>query len=392
MNSEKPGVVYYRLTCKSSSGDGRKIDRSVNSDIYGADASVIETEKERIISQLRLIYCIIESRANSAQEFTIGNVTEDFRKALAGDESMKQIVEKSRSDFPLRSDLVSICREFKGSFKFVFTKLRGRNNEDLCTYIFNKSQELRNEDRNSLARNYLSLLANLRAYSCGAEMLFGCINADYVHRYADWLKESDITESTQSFYLRCLQLVLNKASSEGLIGDTSGWFRDVNTKIKFPRKTNRNKDGLDRALLLKLESLDLSENEQLSLVRDMFMFGLYCGGMELVDVANLTPDNLHNGVLTFRRRKKGLIRTIPLCESALKILAHYNDLQGNHLFPLLDKFPNVLYNSVRGIVDKNMREIGRIIGFEKLSFGMNVAAYKLLVSNINVPELLLKQV
>lgn len=56
--------------------------------------------------------------------------------------------------------------------------------------------------------------------------------------------------------------------------------------------------------MLKIENLDLNSNESLLLVRDMFIFGLYCGGMELVDVLHLTEESIRNGVLSFHCRLK----------------------------------------------------------------------------------------
>lgn len=44
--------------------------------------------------------------------------------------------------------------------------------------------------------------------------------------------------------------------------------------------------------MLKIENLDLNSNESLLLVRDMFIFGLYRGGMELVDVSHLTEESI----------------------------------------------------------------------------------------------------
>lgn len=56
--------------------------------------------------------------------------------------------------------------------------------------------------------------------------------------------------------------------------------------------------------MLKIENLELNSNESRLLVRDMFIFGLYRGGMELVDVSHLTEEGIRNGVLSFHCRLK----------------------------------------------------------------------------------------
>lgn len=135
-NREKPGVVFYRVT-RYGSGE-KKIERTVNSDIHGSDEGIIQVEREKILSQIRLLYCIIERREDSKEPYTIDDALNDFRKALVGDESMAEVIAKSKTEFPIRRDIVSICLEFRGAFNFVFSG-RKDNRESLFDYIFNNS-------------------------------------------------------------------------------------------------------------------------------------------------------------------------------------------------------------------------------------------------------------
>lgn len=385
-DSNKPGVVFYRIA--SYGLHEPRIERSVNSDIRGTDESILQIERERIISQIRLLYCIIEKHEISGSPFSVDDVVKDFREALLGAESMTDIIAKSRTDFPFRQDLVSVCRNFKKHFKFIFIQRNEVNKENMFEYILNLSQVLKNENRNSLAKNYLSLLSSLRTFVYEKDIDFMEIDRGFILRYAEWLKRSDISDSTQSFYLRNFRAILNKANRDGVIGDISGWFDEVNTHIHFTPTVPKGK--LDRNILLKIENLDLNSNESLSLVRDMFIFGFYCGGMELVDVAHLTEENIRNGVLSFHRRLKGQIKKVLLGSSALNILNKYTCKSGAYLFPLLDRSRGILFSTAQNYVAKNMKEIGQIIGFPELTFGMNILAFNSLISSVNISELLLK--
>lgn len=386
-DTEKAGVVFYRITAKEN-GKGRRSDRNVNSDIYAADSSVLKTERPVILSQLRLLYCIIERREESKDSFSIDDIVGDFRKALSGDESMEEVIAKSQVDFPLRNDIVSVGREFKGDFKFVFPKQTDINARNIYGFIFNLTQSLKSERRTSQARNFISLLANLKLYAEGNEINFHEIDQDFVIRYADWLKHIGISDSTQSFYLRNLRTVLNKAHENGLIGLTSGWFHDVNTSIEH--SPERYDIDLNRELLLRIESLDLSGDKQTALVRDMFMFGFYCGGMELIDIANLGYSNMRGNVLIYQRRLKGLERKVVLGEHALKIINRYSGESDKYLFPLLSESEYALFASVRNYVCQSLKIIGRAVNYQKLSFNMNITAYHSIMSEVNIPEILLK--
>ena len=271
--TEQMGVVFFRIMGQPE-GNGKRPQRSVNSDIRASDSSVLKTERPVILSQLRLLYCVIERREDSKEPYNIDDVLDDFRKALSGDQSKIEVIAKSQTDFPLRNDIVSVGREFKGDFKFVFPKQTDISAGNLYGYIFNLSQSLKNEKRPSQAKNFASLLASLKLFAEGKDIYFYEINKEFIIRYADWLKHLNISDATESFYLRNLRTVLNKAHDEGYIGPTSGWFQDVNTSIGHSAKISDSK--LNRDLMLSIESLDLSGNKNDALVRDMFMFGFYC--------------------------------------------------------------------------------------------------------------------
>ena len=232
-NSNKPGIVFYRIA--SYGLHEPRIERCVNSDIRGTDESILQIERERIIFQIRLLYCIIEKHEISGSPFRVDDVVKDFREALLGAESMTDIIAKSRTDFPFRQDLVSICRNYKKHFKFIFIQRNEVNKDDMFEYILNLSQALKNENRNSLAKNYLSLLSSLRTFVYKTVFDFKEIDQNFILRYAEWLKQTGISDSTQSFYLRNFRAILNKASRDGVIGDISGWFDEVNTRIYILR-------------------------------------------------------------------------------------------------------------------------------------------------------------
>lgn len=382
----KPGIVFFRIA-RHGLREAR-IERCVNSDIKGADEGVLQTERERIISQIRLLYCVIERREGQGEPFTIDDVVNDFRKALLGEESMADVIAKSRTNFPLRRDIISIGREFKGAFQYEFPTPAKENGDDLSAYILSLTQSLRNDRRNSLAHSFASLLSSLREFVKTDEIKFADIDAGFVRDYAGWLKQTGITESTQSFYLRTLRTILNKAQKDGLVEVSPEWFMEVNTRIYKPSEIRDTK--LSRDVLLKIENLDLPSNGPLALVRDMFMFGFYCEGMELVDIANLTTENIKDGLMVYRRRQKGVKKVVVLGREAKKIIKRYISPGQHYLFPLLGTSDHIMFSSVSNYVRQYLKTIGEKVGFPQLTFSMNIGAYKSLMSSVNVSELLLK--
>ena len=385
-NRAKPGVVFYRVTRYGY--DGPKIERNVNSDIHGSDDGIIKVAREKIISQIRLLYCIIERWEDSREPYAIDDVLKDFRMALAGDDAMAVDIARSKTIFPLRPEIVSIGREFKGAFTFMFSGHRD-NSKNLFDYIFNLKQGLRNERRESRANSFASLQSSLRGFAVSDNVKFEDVNAEFIHGYADWRRQKGVIESTQAFYLRTLRSILNKAQTDGLIEVTPDCFKGVDTRV-YKSSESKNKT-LSRELLLKIETLDLSSDKPLALARDMFMFGFYCGGMELVDIANLTLENVRNDKLVFRRRSKGLEKIVLLGKQAMKILKKYRRNRQQYLFPLLDEAGAVTFSAVSNNVRLNLLTVGTMIGFPSLTFSLNISTYKSLISSVNISELLLGQ-
>lgn len=400
-NPEKAGVVFYRIGSGQPEADGRRFERVVNSDIHASDDRVLVAEKPKILGQLRLLYCVVEHLEDSGKEYTIENVVDDFRKALTGHSSMSKVIAKSKTDFPLRRDIISVGRKYRDDFQYIIpAHLRQDNRDDITVsldtdpakdflaYLSSLSQKMKAESRIAYNKNIRALISSLQRF-CGENIPFEKLNGNFISEYAEWLKTEDIVDATQAFYLRNLRSILGKVHEDGLIPPYQDWFNNINTNANYARTTD--KKVLDADLLKKMACLNLSNYNRFALYRDMFMFGFYCGGMELIDIANLTWNNVKDGYLLFNRRKIGLEKKIFLGEKSLALINKYRTAGSRYLFPLLDDNGNILFSTVQNYVLTGMRAIGNLIGFPKLSFSMNITTYDHMVSNTNVAELLLKQ-
>lgn len=276
--------------------------------------------------------------------------------------------------------------------------------EGLLEFISRRGAELKADGRTSSARSYVSLANSLSAFvgvrsgagssstanavsnvgsSSPAEdcrtVSFGEVDREFVAAYSEWLAESGVTDSTQSFYLRTLRSVMRHAASEGLCRLDGELFRGMNTRVIFRKEVAP--EVPDRETIRRMEAMDLSELPDEELVRDMFLFGFHCRGMELVDLMNLRRDALQGETLCFRRRSKGLTRTVRLDAKALEIAEKYRNSGGEFLFPLHDRTAGMQPSSVHNAVGRAIKAIGKTAGFPTLTFGMNIGAWKRL-SNV----------
>ena len=68
---------------------------------------------------------------------------------------------------------------------------------------------------------------------------------------------------------------------------------------------------------------------------DVFAFTYYCGGINFVDIANLTKDNIAEDRLIYKRQKTNKLIKIPLQPQARAIIEKYLTDESPYLFPIL---------------------------------------------------------
>lgn len=380
------GVVAATVISYRKDADDYGMIRKIRLDICGADRSVIRDRKSEIAAKLRLLYCVIERLAESRKKFSLGDIVSDYRRAMAGECVFADMVAKAGTRFPLRADLVTVGPEFRGSFEYIYPRKRV-NYDSLTDYIDAQVISLRNECKVSRARAYEYTCARLREYTGRDNLSFGIVDKPFIAGFAAWLKDGGIAPSTQSFYLRTLRSILNHAREENLIAVDDNLFRGIDTKVLFDRTTGMESVALNRETIRKIRQLDLCDSME-ALVRDMFLFGFYCRGMELVDIAHLTPGNIRSGILVYNRRQAGKEVAVPLEPDAAEIVRRYDSGSGKYIFPFLYDDGRLPFATMRNRVQVAIKKIGTSVGFPALTFSMNIAAYRNILSQCRVSALL----
>lgn len=85
----------------------------------------------------------------------------------------------------------------------------------------------------------------------------------------------------------------------------------------------------------RIRGLDLSESPTLAYARDMFMISFMLRGMSFIDMAFLRKNDLHNGYITYRRRKTGQLLTIKWAKEMQTMLMKYPENTSDYLLPII---------------------------------------------------------
>lgn len=216
------------------------------------------------------------------------------------------------------------------------------------------------------AETYTSTLHSFMRFRNGDDIMLEEISSDLMMEYEAFLKLHGVTMNTISFYNRILRAVYNRAVEKGLTAQCYP-FKHVYTGIDKTVK---------RAVTLKtirrIKELDLSLKPGLDFARDMFLFSFYTRGMSFIDMAYLKKSDLHNGVLSYRRRKTGQQMFIRWESCMQEILDKYPVNETGYLLPII-KTPDkerLQYRNMQRLVNNKLKEISTMAGLQ-----MNLTMY-----------------
>lgn len=244
----------------------------------------------------------------------------------------------------------------------------------LSTHI----ESLRKMGRVGNSYVYLNLFKTLHNfYGKQLDFMFSAIDIGFCNKLETWMRQRNYEEVTMSFYFRTLRALYNKAVEAKCADRTRNPFPEYKLS-RFSRQTK--KRALPKMDVMKLLTADCSDMKTITqLARDIFAFSYYCGGISLVDIANLTPENIVNGRLVYKRQKTHRGINLLILDEARKIIKTYAEYQkdAHYLFPILDvrihKTPMQKYNRVRKLCGQLNRELAVLR--KKLKIEGNVTTY-----------------
>ena len=184
---------------------------------------------------------------------------------------------------------------------------------------------------------YLSSYDNLKNFNKGKKLnyTFSHIDVVFCKKFEDWMRRKGNKDTTISYQFRTLRAAFNRAITAKVVSKEKNPFSEF--KLSH-LNTKTMKRALSKADILKIMDADCHEKSELSqLAHDLFCFSYLCGGISLVDMANLTPENIMEGRLIYQRQKTHGSINLQLSDRALQIISKYSDYQkkANYFFPIL---------------------------------------------------------
>ena len=241
---------------------------------------------------------------------------------------------RKRAEKEMR-DIREIIRELDCSgetytLSEILNRYRSLPSESGFLYHMKKEMEtLWENGQYGTSRNYRRALNSFSTFLDGNDIPFSSLDSALACRYEAWLWQQRVAKNSSSFYMRILRAVYNKAVKQGIAVQTFP-FREVYTGV-----ARTSKRAVDEETILKLQRIDLSDSPALALSRDMFVFSYCARGMAFVDMAYLKKKDLHNGILTYRRKKTGQQLSIKWEQCMQEIIEKYPPNPTEYLLPII---------------------------------------------------------
>ena len=245
-------------------------------------------------------------------------------------------------------------------------------------FLTSHIQLLRDNGKVGNSYAYLNLRTTLHNFH-GKKLnfLFNAVDVAFCNKFEAWMRKHQFEDTTMHYYFRTLRSTYNKAIEAKFANREKSPFIEYKLS-RFSTKTK--KRALSKESVKKILKMDCSDmGEKARLAHDVFSFSYYCGGISLIDVANLTPDNIIDGRLIYERQKTHGMINLVMLDEAKDIIDQYTTYQkrAGYLFPILDTRKHITpmqkFNRVRKLCWQLNKELHKITA--KLEIKEDVTTY-----------------
>jgi len=211
-------------------------------------------------------------------------------------------------------------------------------------------------------RTYKASLNCLKRFTGNKlEILFSDIDIAWLNRYEAWFRQRGCKETFMSVQFRTLRSAYNKAIAAKVTSSKSYPFTEYKVS-KFNVKTK--KRALNKEDVMKILTTETINPTPIRiLARSFFTFSYLCAGVPFVDFANLKPDNIIKGRLSYIRQKTHGNINVTICDQAMEIVEKYATYckEAEYLFPVFDarlhKTPQQKANRINKVCNQVNREL-----------------------------------
>ena len=259
--------------------------------------------------------------------------------------------------------------EFKSESKeFTATKLIEKVNspntkKTIGEFIDAEMERLQAEKRYRYAYTYRDLKFSLLEFNSHLDIYFSEVDVNWLCQYEAFLRAKGLKENSIGIRFRTLRTLYNRAISNNLVKAEYYPFKQFKVSKLKESTLKRSITKADVEQIINFETTD----SYINLSIDLFYFSYLSGGINFVDMAYLTRDNIIDTRLVYSRKKTKKLIQLPIQNKAFGIIEKYK-ADNPYLFPILSKFHKTdqqkanRIHKVIGNVNRYLKEVGTELG------------------------------
>ncbi len=227
-------------------------------------------------------------------------------------------------------------------------------------------QRLTEEGRLGYMLSTQQVYNSLIRFNKHLNIYFSDIDVIWLKRYETWLRSEQLAENTIGIRFRTLRTIYNLAIEVNIVKAEYYPFKafKVSKLHQTTAKRAINKDEIFKVINYDVTSCCFYKR----MAVDLFTFSYLMGGINFVDIAFLTKENLNDSRLIYVRRKTKKLIKLPLQEKAIHIIQNYHSESRKYLFPILfdshktDMQKRYRVHDVIADINKHLKDIGKELG------------------------------
>ena len=205
----------------------------------------------------------------------------------------------------------------------------------VLTFMKQVAYGLQVEGNFGTAHVYRSSLNAIIAYRGKSDLFFSEVTSEWLKGFEVHLRNRGCSWNTVSTYMRTFRAVYNRAVNLQEASYVPYLFRSVYTGTRAEHKRALNDDDMKKVFvnLSRKAGVSLSVRQ----AQELFILMFLLRGMPFVDLAYLRKSDLHDNVITYRRRKTGRSLSVTLTSEAMILIKKYmnRDSSSPYLFSFL---------------------------------------------------------
>lgn len=218
--------------------------------------------------------------------------------------------------------------------------------------------------RTGYALSVQQVYNSLLEYNQHLDIYFSDIDVVWLKQYELHLRSKELSDNTIAIRFRTLRAIYNTAVEERIVKPEYYPFKNykVSKLIRETPKRSITKSDVEAIISYR------TEHEYTIFAIDLFLFTYLMGGINFVDIAYLTRDNIIDDRLIYSRRKTGKLIKLPLQDKAIELIDKYRQFDNPYLFPIFSKFHRTDQQKANRVhkvitkVNKYLKAVGEELG------------------------------